>query len=250
MDFSDKRILVTGGTGGIGAAAVTAFRDAGARVAVGSRSRERFDALAAEIGGDGLVPAIGNLDSQAACTRVVDQAVDALEGLDVLVNAAGVFEEVAVDDVTQDHWDRHMTLNIGGTFFCIQAALPMLRDAGGCIVNVASDAGLIGYPLGSAYSASKAAVVNLTRTLALELAGSVRINCICPGNVDTDMIQRAAVASGDPDAYLARAHARAPMGRMATPAEAAGAVLHLASADASFTHGAILSVDGGGVCGF
>jgi meso-butanediol dehydrogenase/(S,S)-butanediol dehydrogenase/diacetyl reductase len=241
--------LVTGGTGGIGAAAVARFRDAGAQVAVGTRSQARFRDLVDAIGAQALTPAVGALDSQAACAQVVEQAIGTLGGLDVLVNAAGVFEERPVEAVDQAHWDAHMTLNIGGPFFCIQAALPMLRAANGNIVNIASDAGMVGYPLGSAYSASKGAVVNLTRTLALECALDVRVNCVCPGNVDTDMIQRAAMASGDAAGYLETARVRAPVGRMARPEEIASAIAYLASDAASFINGAILPVDGGGVCG-
>lgn len=249
MAFQGKRILVTGGTGGIGAATARHFREAGARVAVGTRSRQRFDAMAATGDMHGMIPAVGRLDTKAACADVVGQAVEALGGLDILINAAGIFEEVAVADVDQAHWDAHMALNVGGTFFCAQAALPALRAAHGNIVNVASDAGMVGYLLGAAYSASKGAVVNLTRTLAMELAPDVRVNCVCPGNVDTRMIQRAADASADREHYLEAARARAPSGRMARPEEVAAAIAYLASDAAAFTNGAILPVDGGGICG-
>lgn len=249
MAFDGKRILVTGGTGGIGAATVARFRDAGAHVAVGSRSHERFSELVEAIGSTNLAPAIGDLDSQARCAAIVTQATDALGGLDVLINAAGVFEERPIEAVDQAHWDANMALNVGATFFCAQAALPLLRQSGGNIVNVASDAGMVGYVLGAAYSAAKGAVVNLTRTMALECAPDVRVNCVCPGNVDTDMIARAATASGDAERYLHNARARAPLNRMARPEEVADAIAYLASDEAAFTNGAILPVDGGGVCG-
>lgn len=249
VNFKGKRVLVTGGTGGIGAATAAQFRDAGARIAIGTRSQDRFAELATAIGPDALTPAIGTLDSQAACAHVVDQAADALGGLDILVNAAGIFEERPTEQVDQTHWDANMTLNIGSPFFCSQAALATLRPARGNIVNIASDAGMVGYPLGTAYSASKGAVVNLTRSLAMECAPDIRVNCVCPGNVDTEMIQRAAVASGDADGYFATARARSPMERMARPEEIASAIIYLASDAASFTNGAILPVDGGGICG-
>ena len=142
-----------------------------------------------------------------------------------------------------------MNTNVAGTFFCSQAALPALKASRGNIVNVASDAGLIGYPLGAVYSASKAAVVNLTRAMVLELAQQIRINCVCPGNVDTDMIQQAADATGNAAAYIDNANNRSPMKRMARPEEVAAAMLYLASDAAGFVNGAILSIDGGGVCG-
>jgi meso-butanediol dehydrogenase / (S,S)-butanediol dehydrogenase / diacetyl reductase len=250
LDFSRKRVLVTGGARGIGAAAVLAFRSRGAQVAVGARSRASFDALIARHGPEALMPALGEIGSRAGAHAVVQAALHQLGGLDVLVNSAGSFAEVAVADVTQEHWNETLAVNLGGTFFCSQAALPALEVGAGNIVNVASDAGLIGYPLGAAYSASKGGVVNLTRAMAVELARRVRVNCVCPGNVDTDMIAEAARASGDAARYLERARARAPWGRMATPEEVAAAILYLASYEARFTSGAALTVDGAGTAGF
>ena len=141
---------------------------------------------------------------------VVAAAVDALGGLDVLVNSAGVFAELSIAEVTQEHWDDTLETNLAGTFFCSQAALPALKATAGSIVNVASDAGLIGYPNACAYSAAKGGVVNLTRAMAVELARCVRVNCVCPGNVETDMILNAAAASGDPKRYLDNPRARPP----------------------------------------
>jgi meso-butanediol dehydrogenase/(S,S)-butanediol dehydrogenase/diacetyl reductase len=247
--FAKQRVLVTGGTGGIGAATCRQLRNAGAHVAVGTRSTTRFRELAGDIGDTNLYPAVGELDSQQACARLVAETTQTLGGLDILINAAGLFEEIPIEQIDQQHWDANMALNVGSVFFCSQAALPALREAGGNIVNIASDAGMVGYPLGAAYSAAKGAVVNLTRTLALECAPDVRINCVCPGNVDTAMIQRAAQAAEQADDYLATARNRSPLGRMARPDEIAAAIAYLASATASFTNGAILPVDGGGVCG-
>jgi meso-butanediol dehydrogenase/(S,S)-butanediol dehydrogenase/diacetyl reductase len=197
-----------------------------------------------------VLPAVGDLSNRAAAHGVVHAAIDGLGGLDVLVNSAGVFAEAAFTDVTQAHFDEAIDINLGGTFFCAQAALPALAMSSGNIVNVASDAGVVGYPLGTAYSAAKGGVVNLTRAMAVELAGRVRVNCVCPGNVETDMILEAAARSGDAELYLANARARAPCKRMATPQEVAAAILYLASQEATFTSGAALVVDGGGTAGF
>jgi NAD(P)-dependent dehydrogenase (short-subunit alcohol dehydrogenase family) len=254
MRFAGKRVLVTGGARGIGAATVLAFLQEGASVAIGARTQESYDAFAdrhrGRFGMDKIAAAIGEIGSQQQAERVVGQALAAFGGLDILINSAGYFAEVKVEDVDQAHFDMTINTNVAGTFFCSQAALPALKASKGSIVNVASDAGLIGYPLGAIYSASKAAVVNLTRAMVLELAQQIRINCVCPGNVDTDMIQQAADATGNAATYLDNAHARSPMKRMAKPEEVAAAMLYLASDQASFVNGAILSVDGGGVCGF
>jgi len=250
MRFAGKKILVTGGARGIGAATVAAFLNEGGRVAIGARSQASYDACAKHHPGADILPALGEIGNQRETAATVGAAIAALGGLDVLVNSAGFFEEMKVEDVDQAHYDRTMTTNVAGTFFAMQAALPALKASHGAIVNLASDAGIIGYPLGSIYSASKAAVVNMTRAMVLELAREVRINCVCPGNVETDMIQQAAEASGDAAKYLKAAHDRSPMKRMATPQEVAAAILYLASPEAGFVNGAILSVDGGGVCGF
>lgn len=250
MRFAGKKVLVTGGARGIGAGTVEAFLKEGAVVAVGARSQASFDAFATAHPGAAIHPAVGEIGSQTKAAAVVASALKALGGLDVLVNSAGYFAEVPVEDIDQAHWDITMQTNVAGTFFCSQAALPALKASRGVIVNLASDAGLVGYPMGAAYSASKAAVVNLSRAMVLELAQAIRINCVCPGNVDTDMIQQAAEASGDAKAYLEKANARSPMKRMASTEEVAAAILYLASPEAAFVNGAILSIDGGGVCGF
>lgn len=251
--FAGKRVLITGGARGIGAATALRLLDAGATVAIGARHSRSVEAFCRPLTDEQrrhVIDAAGSLNDRASCAAVVEQATSQLGGLDILINAAGVFDEVPFEAVTQAHWDANFNVNAAGSFFTIQAALPYLESAGGNVVNLGSDAGLLGYPPSSVYSGAKAAVVNMTRALALELAGRLRINCVCPGNVATEMIKRAAELSGDSDAYLASAKARSPLGRMARPEEVADAILYLASPSSSFTHGAILSVDGGGVCGF
>ena len=250
FDFNGKRVLVTGGARGIGAATVLAFRRRGARVAVGARSRASFDSFVERSGAHEVQPAIGDVSDREGAHAVVAAAIAQLGGLDVLVNSAGVFEEVSIADVTQEHWSDTLATNLGGTFFCSQAALPALEAVSGNIVNVASDAGIVGYPNGAVYSAAKGGVVNLTRAMAVELARRVRVNCVCPGNVETDMILAAAAASGDADTYLERARNRSPSRRMITPDEVAAAILYLASSEAASTTGAALVVDGGGTAGF
>lgn len=249
-EFEGQRVLVTGGARGIGAAVACRFLEEGAKVAIGARSEASIEHFRTRHPEHDVVAAPGMLNSRADCQQVVEHAVAQLGGLDILVSCAGVFDEVAFEKVSQAHWDDTFQLNAAGTFFCLQAALPHLEVRGGNAVTLGSDAGLLGYPPSSVYSGAKAAVVNITRALALELAGRIRLNCVCPGNVATEMIEQAAKASGNETAYLAAARARSPMQRMATPREVADAVLYLASPRASFTHGAILSVDGGGVCGF
>jgi NAD(P)-dependent dehydrogenase (short-subunit alcohol dehydrogenase family) len=219
-------------------------------VSVGARSSASYEAFLARHGAGNFHPAIGRIGRRADCATVVDRAVAAMGGLDILVNSAGIFAEPPIDQVDQDHWDETIEVNLAGTFFCIQAALPALTTAkDGNVVNIVSDAGLMGYSKSPVYSAAKGGVANLTRALAIELAGKVRVNGVCPGNVDTDMIQEAAKASGDAAAYLKAADDYSPLKRMARPEEVAGAILYLASPIAGAVNGALLPIDGGGVCG-
>lgn len=249
FDFTAKRVLVTGGTRGIGAAAVEAFLDAGARVAVNGRSVQSTEKALTHLPTEAFGVA-GDVASASECWSIVASAVAEMGGLDVLVNCAGVARGSSVESVTETDWDDVLDINLKGTFFCIQAALPHLRASQGNVVNLASDAGLIGEVGLAVYCASKGGVVNLTRALALELAPDVRVNCVCPGYVDTDMVRRDVInASGDPRAAERTLAASAPLNRIAPPAEIATAILYLASGQARFITGSALQIDGGTTAG-
>ena len=249
FDFAGKRVLVTGGTRGIGRATVAAFLAAGARVAVNGRSEVSTRQVAAAVGAN-AVAAPGDIASAEACRALVQKAAEELGGLDVLVNCAGIAKGGPVEQVTEALWDATLDTNLKGTFFCTQAALPFLRQSKGNVVNLASDAGLIGEIGLAVYCASKGGVVNLTRALALELAPDVRVNCVCPGYVDTDMVRRDVIdASADPKATEAALAASAPLNRIAAPEEIAAAILYLASGAARFMTGAALQIDGGTTAG-
>lgn len=248
IDFTGKRILVTGGTRGIGRAIVEAFLEAGARVAVNGSSTESTGAAIEELqAGDRVVAAPGSVASVAACEKIVGAAVDGLGGLDVLVNNAGAGGGKPVADCDEELWDRIVDTNLKGCFFVTKSALPHLRASGGNIVNIASVNGLIGVPKGSVYCASKAAVINMTRAHALEFAPDIRVNAVCPGGVDTDMLRNLAVRmAGSVEAgYKIIAQDCAAQKRIAHPRELAAPVLYLASDMASFVTGSIHVVDGG-----
>jgi NAD(P)-dependent dehydrogenase (short-subunit alcohol dehydrogenase family) len=250
VGFNGKRVLVTGGARGIGAATSNAFREAGARVAVGAMSRSSYDVFIANHGSEGFSPAIGTLISQATCAAVVSQALAALGGLDILVNSAGIYAETAMAEVTDEDWFAMMGVNVAGTFFCCQASLPALEASRGNIVNLGSDAGLVGSADAIPYSAAKGAVVNLTRAMAVQFADRVRVNCVCPGFIWTDMVEQVARASENFDGYVSAANAHSPMNRMGKPAEVAAAILYLASDAAAFVSGVALPIDGGGIAGY
>jgi NAD(P)-dependent dehydrogenase (short-subunit alcohol dehydrogenase family) len=250
MNLEGKRVLVTGGTRGIGEATVAAFLKAGARVAVnGGSSKSVKTALARLEAGGGAVAAPGDLSRAAECERVVKDAASALGGLDILVNNAGIggdlkpFEEIGPED-----WEKVVNINLRAPFFCTRYAVPALREAKGNVVNVASILGLGGRGGKLAlYCASKGGVVNMTRDLAITLAPDIRVNCICPGAVDTEMLQDLGrtLGQGDVEKGYAILTQNRPMKRVAHVSEIANSILYLASDLASFVTGSILVVDGG-----
>ena len=246
--FREKRVLVTGGSRGIGWAAVKAFHDAGAKVAVNGRTGESSAAGIERLGGgERLVAAPGDIGTVAGCEAAVGSAVDALGGLDVLVNSAGVGEDRSIEEGDEAFYDSMMNVNLKGTYFCCRAALPALRDSGGNIVNLASIAGLMGSAKMSVYCASKGGVVLLTRALSAEFAPDIRVNCVCPGYVDTDMVRRDWIDKTDDPAATMRDDVVefAPLRRIGTPEEIAAAILYLASDQAGFVTGEALTIDGG-----
>ena len=251
MDFKDKRVLVTGGSRGIGFGIAEAFIEAGARVAINGRTERSVSAAIGKLSSaERLVAAPGDIGTVAGCELAVKTAHDAFGGLDILVNSAGIGSGRPIEDSDEAMWDLHIDVNLKGTFFCCRAALPELRKSNGNIINIASDAGLMGCPGITVYCASKGAVVNMTRAMALEVAPDVRVNCVCPGYVDTDMIRRDHIdKKDDPQAAEQRMIDYAPMKRIGMPAEIAQGVLYLASSEAGFITGIALSIDGGTMAG-
>jgi len=251
MDFTEKRVLVTGGSRGIGFAIAEAFVSAGASVAINGRTEQSANAAIEKLGaGERLVAAPADIGTVAGCESVVKTATDAFGGLDILVNSAGIGSGRPIEDSDEAMWDAHIDVNLKGTFFCCRTALPALRESNGNIVNIASDAGLIGVPGITVYCASKGGVVNMTRAMALEVAPEVRVNCICPGYVDTDMIRRDHIEKkDDPAAAEQRMIDYAPMKRITTPVEVSQGVLYLASYEARFVTGVALPIDGGTTAG-
>lgn len=246
MDFTGKRILVTGGTRGIGRGAVEGFLSRGARVAVNGHSAETTARAIDELdGGDRIIAAPGDVATADGCRNMVEGAVTALGGLDVLVSNAGVYAIGDMGTVDEETYDRVMDVNVKGTFFCSQAALPALKDSKGSIVNLGSTAGLAGSSRTVAYCASKGAIVNLTRALALELAPDIRVNSICPGVVDTEMGMMNLELAGSMEAMKAWY----PLRRIAGVDETTFAILYLASEHAAFMTGVNLPLDGGTLAG-
>jgi NAD(P)-dependent dehydrogenase (short-subunit alcohol dehydrogenase family) len=250
MNFTDKRVLITGGTRGIGFGIAETFIKSGARVAINGKTAQSVSAALEKLNNnDQLIAAPGDVGTVAGCELAVNTAVDALGGLDIVVNSAGIGAGRPIEDCDEQMWDDHVDVNLKGTFFVCRAAIPELRKSNGNIVNIASDAGLIGVPGITVYCGSKGGVVNMSRAMALEIAPDVRVNCICPGYVDTDMIRLSVKKRADPEAAWQKMIDYAPLKRITTPAEIAAGVMYLASDEARFVTGVALPIDGGTTAG-
>jgi NAD(P)-dependent dehydrogenase (short-subunit alcohol dehydrogenase family) len=246
-----KVALITGAGSGIGRAAAELFAAEGAAVAVVDLIADAAEETVAKIKADGgrALALAANVAVAAEVESAVARAADEFGRLDVLFNNAGVNSAGSVADATEDDWDRCFAINAKGTFLCSRAAVPHLEVAGGgAIVNQGSVAGLVGVPNFAAYCAAKGAVVALTRSMAIDLAGRrIRVNAICPGTVFTPLMEPMLRARGDGDleAGLAKTVVKYPIGRLGTPEEIARVALFLAGDEASFLTGSIVTADGG-----
>jgi NAD(P)-dependent dehydrogenase (short-subunit alcohol dehydrogenase family) len=247
MDFSGKRVLVTGSTMGIGHGAAQGFHELGATVAINGRKPDSvLKTIEALGGGARLIAAPGDLSKVSDCERVVNGAVEAMGGLDVLVNNAGRGDDMLIENVTEAYWEMMFALNLKGAFFCAKYALPALRTSKGCIINVASMLGVTGGPdATTVYCATKGGMVQMTRMLALALAkDGIRVNSLCPGWIKTPMIEHENELAGN-NALYDYIEATAPLRRIGTVEECTGAILYLAWEKAGYTTGATLVNDGG-----
>lgn len=250
MSFAGKNVLVSGSTTGIGEACARVFAASGAAVMVSGRSETRGRAVV-----DGIIAAGGraefvaaDLRTPGACERLVATTLERLGGLDVLVNNAGILYTADALQTSDEQWLDTMAVNVNAVFYLSRAAVRHMRAAGGgAIVNIASEWGLNGEANHVAYCASKGAVIQLTRCMALDHArDSIRVNSVCPGEIHTGMVDAIlAQQGGDPAERLRTLAAGIPMRRLASPAEVAWCVHFLASERASYVTGVNLPVDGG-----
>jgi len=250
--FRDSGVVVTGGAQGIGKGIVEGFLREGARVAVADLDGDRAAATAQQLEDLGKVFAVQcDVTSRSAVEEMIATSLERLGRIDVLVNNAGVASMGLCTDLTDEQWDLVMDVNVRGVFLCTQAVLPHMLDRGsGSIVNTGSEAGLQPHPLVTHYCAAKAAAIMFTRAVALEVAPAVRVNAVCPGTVNTDMMARNYVSetalTGASREEIEEALVReTPMRRLQTPQDIASAVLFLASDDASEITGHALNVSGG-----
>ncbi len=250
MRLESKRAVVTGGASGIGRAIGQVFAGEGARVAIADIDEAGGNATAESISGDGGEAFFISTDVSSASSveHLIQESVDRMGGIDILVNDAAAFVFGGVEEVTQDDWGKVFGVNVIGTANTVRCAMPYLKEsAGAAIVNIASISSFIAQAAFLPYNASKGALLQLTRCLALDLAEhDIRVNCVCPGSIHTPATERHIAHEGaDREEFLQAAADSSFLKRNGTPEEVAYAALFLASAEASFITGAQLVVDGG-----
>jgi NAD(P)-dependent dehydrogenase (short-subunit alcohol dehydrogenase family) len=252
-DLAGKRALITGGASGIGRETALLFAREGAAAAVADLDEVGGEAVAQAITGEGGRAIFVRCDVTQAvdCERAVRLTVEKLGGLDILFNNAGIIRRASVLDTTEEEWDRVMAVNAKSVFLMSKYAIPVMEKAGGgVIINMGSGWGLVGGANAVSYCASKGAVVNMTRAMALDHgAQNIRVNCICPGDTDTPMLRNEARQLGVSDGDFLSEAAERPLRRIGRPGDIAQAALYLASDAAAFVTGATLVVDGGGLAG-
>ena len=246
-DWSGKTVLIVGGAGGMGRATAQGFDNAGANIAIADINTGNLPPQCLAIKSD--------ITKVSDCVDMISKTVARFGRLDLLINAAGIWVEGQSAEMTEAQWDRTIDINLKGTFFSCRYAIPELEKTEGQIINIASDAGLMGNAGAAIYCASKGGVVLLTKALALELAPKgIRVNAICPCDVETPMLEFQAekFGQGNPQAYLEKlksAYPQGPRQRFATPKEIAAFIFTIASPRLAPITGAALSIDFGTTAG-
>jgi NAD(P)-dependent dehydrogenase (short-subunit alcohol dehydrogenase family) len=242
-----KSALITGGASGIGLATAGLFLDEGAAVMIADIDEEGLARAKSELVQRGPLSSVaGDVSSMEDGRRMVTAAIDAHGRLDVLFCNAGIPCRVPIEALSEEQWDRVLAVNLKGMFSLVKAAVPHMKENGGAIILTGSELSFVGDPETPAYSASKGAVVTLTKSLALDLIRyGIRVNAICPGTTRTPLLEKELETVLDPEAMLSQLEEWGPIGRIANPREQAQGVLFLASDEASYAVGTTLLLDGG-----
>jgi len=242
----DKKVaLITGASSGIGLAIALVFAEHGYAVLAAGRDKKRTQEIGTQK--QNIRTWIGDLSTSEACSALIDTCVQDFGGLDVLVNNAGIYSSADAEDTSDETWLQTMAINLNAPFYLSRAAIPHLRRTKGVILNIASDWGLVGGKKAAAYCASKGGLVLLTKAMSRDHAGEgIRVNAICPGDVETPMLSDEGTVRGvDPATALREANEASPTGRVTSPDEVAALALFLASDAAKQITGAAIPIDGG-----
>jgi NAD(P)-dependent dehydrogenase (short-subunit alcohol dehydrogenase family) len=249
MRLQDKVAIVTGAASGIGRSTAILFAREGARLVLNDIDARGLEALMLQMPGERACTVAGNVADEAVARQLAQESISAFGHIDVLINNAGVHFVKDITEMTVEEWDRLMDINLKSMFLCCKHVIPhMLKQNKGSIVNLASISSFIGQEMDGAstfaYNVTKAGALQLTKSLATRYASDgIRVNCVCPGNVETNILKRETPA--EVAEFWRKASLSEPMGRNAQPAEIANAILFLASDESSFVTGAPLIVDGG-----
>jgi len=246
MRLKDKVAIITGAGSGIGRACALAFAREGAKVVLVGRTKAKLDAVVKAMGGGAFVQA-GDVSKKSDIERIVKATVEQFGGLHVLLNNAGTLHAGTAESHTEAEWDEVFNTNVKGLWLLSRAALPHMRKAGGgSIINISSVIGLVGAKNRVAYSASKGAVTLLTKSMALDHAAEqIRVNCICPAIVETELVAKFIAQAPDPEAARKQRLALHPLGRFGQPEDIAPMAVYLASDESAWVTGAAFPVDGG-----
>ncbi len=246
-NLAGKVAIVTGGASGIGLGCARYLKEAGARVAIIDVNEAAGESAIEQMGTEALFVR-GDVSCNADCQTAIQKVVSRFGRIDVLVNGAGVIRRKSVVDLTESEWDLVIDVSLKGTYLMSKYAIGFMKEQGGTIINIGSGWGLKGGPRASAYCAAKGGVVNLTRAMAIDHGPqNIRVNCVCPGDVDTPLLRSEAAQLGeDEDKFMSEA-ANRPLARVGSPLDIAKAVYFLASDLSAWVTGAVIVVDGGGL---
>lgn len=247
----EKVAIITGGNSGMGEGIATKFKEVGAKVIIGGRDKRRGEALVEKLNGNGraalFVP--GDISKPQTNRKLVEAAVSQFGRLDILVLSAGRLGIGKITEVSEEDWKRTIDVNLNSVFYLLKYAIPeMLVNGGGSIVIIGSVAAFHAFPGHAAYSASKGALVSLVRQVAADYGPEIRINLVCPAQVDTPLLRHSVKAFNNPETIISQTESKLPMKRLGTTKDIADAVHFLAGDSSSWITGSCLTIDGGFLC--